>query len=854
MTADELDLLFNRDEALAGLPTKRADTLLFLIESRTGHLMARAREDAQRLVTATTARERNLAFIEAFALGQDAPIRPTIQDLERYSQQWASLVPENARVRAAIAHKAGERYQIAHGTAPGLRAALGLDAPDVRQAYRKLFGKPLETVFTTQLGLPARLRWRWTALLARIDGLSPFWTSFALTLTETVGATILALPIALSAVGPLGGVLAILVIGLLNIATVAFMAEAVARSGRVHHGGAVYIGGLVEDYLGRAGSLILSTGLFVLLLLILPAFYVGASTTLEEAVGLPAPIGVGAIVLVGFFFLLRKSLNATVASALVVGVVNIVLVAIFCVIAATHLEIGNLTFEGTPFLGGAGFDGAALGLVFGVVMASYFGHTSVILCGRLVLNRDPSGRALLRGCVAAQATAMFLYCIFVLAVNGAVDRGALADETGTALVPLADVAGTLVLILGSVFVILGMGMGTIHFSLAIFNLVRERLPAERTGPSTIEPGGASLIGVLEMNDERANVVAWMIREGDVTVDQVADTSGLSKPETRDLLRSLVKEGLVTENDSGLIPSYSVVVRNPRRRVLPDEVWAAMDIRSDEPPPGTKRRSKRGLVQRLGPRGRFVLSAAPVIAAFAATEWMLLTDSASFTGLLSFVGAIVVTLLTGIFPILLLASSRRKGERSPFPVYAWLGHPIVLGVLYLFFFSSVLLHGLVIWDSPWEQAGALGVAAMILLTAITMVRKGAFGRRATVEVRSNADGDRTLFEITAGGQALDCLVDLEYRDDSKTLRAASAEIPRFGSLRRAVFKVDAESDSYPGEVKVWVHQVTAAGGSVPIRCLLRVGWNGNTIDRDLDPLGGQVVLPLSHDDRIELVFD
>jgi len=32
-------------------------------------------------------------------------------------------------------------------------------------------------------------------------------------------------------------------------------------------------------------------------------------------------------------------------------------------------------------------------------------------------------------------------------------------------------------VLGSLFVVLGMGMGTIHFSLALSNLIRERLPS-----------------------------------------------------------------------------------------------------------------------------------------------------------------------------------------------------------------------------------------------------------------------------------------------------------------------------------------------------------------------------------------
>ncbi|MGL6338772.1 MAG: hypothetical protein ACRC80_06495, partial [Waterburya sp.] len=74
MSSDEL---FSRQEALSGFPAKRASTLLFLIENRTAHLVARSLVDFS--LTESTAAERDLAFIEAFALGQAPPLSPTIQ-------------------------------------------------------------------------------------------------------------------------------------------------------------------------------------------------------------------------------------------------------------------------------------------------------------------------------------------------------------------------------------------------------------------------------------------------------------------------------------------------------------------------------------------------------------------------------------------------------------------------------------------------------------------------------------------------------------------------------------------------------------------------------------------------------
>jgi hypothetical protein len=212
--------------------------------------------------------------------------------------------------------------------------------------------------------------------------------------------------------------------------------------------------------------LILSVSFFVLCLLVLPVYYIGVSTTLEDATSVWAPAWVGVLFLVGLYYVRRRSLTATVASALVVGAANIVLLLVLAILALNHVQVNNLLHSNVPLLSGRPFEPSVLQLIFGVVLAAYFGHTSVSLCGRLVLRRDPSGRALMRGCTAAQATAMLLYCLFVLAVNGAIAPRILAGESGTALAPLTIELGPLATVLGSLFVVLGMGMATIHFSLA----------------------------------------------------------------------------------------------------------------------------------------------------------------------------------------------------------------------------------------------------------------------------------------------------------------------------------------------------------------------------------------------------
>src|SRR5204862_1169617 len=124
---------------------------------------------------------------------------------------------------------------------------------------------------------------------------------------------------------------------------------------------------------------------------------------------------------------------------------------------------------------------------------------------------------------------------------------------------------------------------------------------------------------------------------------------------------------------------------------------------------------------------------------------------SVAGLMGFIGVIVGSLLAGIFPVLLLVASRRKGEHMPRPVHRLLGHPVRLGGLYLLFLGNVLMHGLVIWKEPWLRVGAVLVAAGIVLMTASMIRSGTFGRRLNIEVREDQAEGRTFFAVTADGQ-------------------------------------------------------------------------------------------------------
>jgi amino acid permease len=961
VSPDPLDGFLDREEVLGGLPARRADALLFLIEARTASLVARSRRATQSFLTEAAAQERELAFLEAFALGREPPLRPTIQDLERHSHAWASLVATNPRVQAAVAYRLARKYEFTRDAIPGVRVALGLDEPDVRQAYERLYGEPLETVFAARPGIPERLRWAWSALAARLESLPPFWTAYSLTLTETVGATILALPIALAAVGPLPGVAILLVLGLVNVLTVAFLAEAISRSGTIRYGNA-FFGRVVADYLGRGGAVVLTISLFVLCLLVLPILYTGFAGTLEDATSVPAAAWVSLLFLVGLYYLRRESLSSTIASALVVGAVNIGLIVALSLLAFAHAQPDNLLYEHVPFVGGRPFESSIAGLVFGVVLAAYFGHMSVALCGQLVLRRDTSARSLLRGCAAAQVTAMCLYCLFVLAVNGAVGPQALTHETGTALAPLARVAGPAVDVLGSAFAILGLGMVSITFSRALFSLTLERLPSpspivvalprraarlhfERRGRSRGREGfrlglvylgldggephfrldaerdgrtqrsettvagrwqvlgadgdprllerfpdlrdgddrleleiadadeqsvrlrvtsswrlayeggwdvaGLSLVDVLSLPDSQTELVGWIARCGEVSLAEIARHTGGDTERARALVASLVECGVVTETQRTGEPRYAARAATRRGSRLPTEIWQALAAPEVAEPHTRTPQPTRWRAQRLpvllGVRGRFAIATTPVAAAFLAAEWMALTDSGSFAGVLNFVGVLVVSLLAGIFPVLLLLSSRRRGEHVPAAVYRWFGNGLLLGGIYLLFVASLFLHGLLIWDNRFKQVAALLAGAAIVAMTLTIARRGAFTPRVNVELRAEDGGETATFAVTAAGRPAESDVRLQYPGSERRLRAATGEVPAFRTLRRAIFNGrDAGADAAATrELKVWAHIVTTEQDSEPLPADVEVNLGGRTRQLDLELSRGLLLLPLTH---------
>lgn len=508
---------FGGQNILDGMPLRRAGTILFAIEGRTAQLVAQSRQALASYLTEKTAAEKEQAFLSAIAQGRDLPLQPSIQDIERFAPEWSSLVPTDETQRAALAKKLSEKFRFRYQDVPVMRKALGLDTNGVKQAYERLFQKPIDSIYVANTTLSEKIRWLGSRLANRFERMPPFWTAFSLTLTETVGASILALPIALAGVGPIPGVILVIVLGLVNILTVMGLVEAITRNGNMRYGTA-YFGRLVDDYLGRPGSIILIPVLLIISITYLIAVYIGISISLADITQVNSSLWPILLFVLVVYFLRRESLNATVASALVIGMINILIILILGFITIPQIQTANLRYVGPLLAGGQVFNPGILQLIFGVVLYAYSGYTSAANAAKVVLHRDPGGNSLVWGNIMAMVTAIALYSLWVVAVNGAIPPFDLINETGTALSPLAIKIGGIVPILGIIYVVLAMGIGMVHTSYGLYYQVREMLPSKIKKTHQFLIGMAPTLIIF-------CIVEWMLFTGHESFSQLIGIPG-----------------------------------------------------------------------------------------------------------------------------------------------------------------------------------------------------------------------------------------------------------------------------------------------------------------------------------------
>jgi hypothetical protein len=483
----------SREEVLAGLPARRARTLLFLIE-RQSALHATEREvGTMALLGERSAEVRKLAWLEAFALGSgDAPRAASIRDIEAAARRWAPLVPDSLEVRAATLRLLAERHGLRYDRVPGIREAFGTDDERLAVVFARQTGEALESIWASRLGALDRLRWALSAPGRWLEQAPPFQAAAALTFLLSMGQTVVIIPIAVATVGPVAAAASIAVIGLLAVAATAAIAEATARNSEVRFQ-AGFFGRLVTSTLGPGAAAVPSLlGVVGVALSTLTGF-VGLALLLNLAIPLPAELWVLLLGALAVATPLGSRRTASFGGLMALGLISVLLLGLLSILALLDGALsGGLS---PPELGppeDISLD-LALGVILGVLIGSYADPVYTVQIGRIVLPRDPSGSEYVRGAVAGMTAFVLLTAAFSAALLFSVPVGELAGEQGSALDTIAGELGPAAIVLG---LLIGIGLfgGRLYGNaIALFDFVGEQLPGRPATRVVLRPGRGGLL-------------------------------------------------------------------------------------------------------------------------------------------------------------------------------------------------------------------------------------------------------------------------------------------------------------------------------------------------------------------------
>jgi hypothetical protein len=148
---------------------------------------------------------------------------------------------------------------------------------------------------------------------------------------------------------------------------------------------------------------------------------------------------------------------------------------------------------------------------------------------------------------------------------------------------------------------------------------------------------------------------------------------------------------------------------------------------------------------------------------------------------------------------------------------------------------------VLWDDPVQRAVAVASGVVTLGASLLFVICGSYRAQAVVELRAGSDErGPVVFNVTAAGRPAAADVHVDAFPEAADVTASSGELPPLSRLRSTTFRL---SPSEVHAVKLWLHRVTADGGSEGLAGRAIVGGGE---PRPIDKRSGQLIVPL--DDR------
>ena len=253
------------------------------------------------------------------------------------------------------------------------------------------------------------------------------------------------------------------------------------------------------------------------------------------------------------------------------------------------------------------------------------------------------------------------------------------------------------------------------------------------------------------------------------------------------------------------------------------------------------RGSASWIGKLPDRVRFWLAVSPMLAILLLSEWFAITGSGSFAALLGILGALALPLIIGVVPLLLLVATRHQGDFVPGFVPRLLGHPLLVGLLYLFFIGNIVVHGVYIWDAWPLRIFALGGALVIVLVTGFMARRNWRAVRTVIELRHDQQlHGVSQLGIVSNGQPCIADVVLCYPQPLTQQQTAHQTITNFPALQKVQIQLPATPAT---QLKVWTHQLTPDGRSVGMATQATVQVSGDQSAASFELPSGQLLMPL-----------
>jgi hypothetical protein len=177
---------------------------------------------------------------------------------------------------------------------------------------------------------------------------------------------------------------------------------------------------------------------------------------------------------------------------------------------------------------------------------------------------------------------------------------------------------------------------------------------------------------------------------------------------------------------------------------------------------------------------------------------------------------------------------------PGVTYRALGHPVIVGAVYLLGIGNLFVHGLLIWDQPLLQAGGIVVGVVMLAVTAVMIRRGAFASRTVVELRRDRrTAGRSTLSVLSGGQPIAADHQPRRANGGALPSPHGVELPDGADPIEVVLPDDGAR-----ELKVWAHTITPEGVSERLPVRLTTG------EREVE-VPGELVLPLRGERRLTI---